>query len=154
MDPNFDEYDIAHCLVQQGICFQTLLSLWDIPHSPKSSNHMLPIRLSGYQFSLKDYEAYHQQCSAIFAYPRDQAALLQGGIVWHLAIEFLSFDDALQGPSIATTVYRYGLSVECQKGNILGDDDLTEVELNLICGAYICYTGKFQPFQSCMLLMK
>ena len=159
LDPNFDEYDIARCLVQQGIRFQTLLSLRDIPHSPKSSNRMLPIdmlpiRLSGYQFSLRDYEAYRRQCSAIFAHPRARAALLRGGIVWRLAIEFLSFDDALQGPSIATTVYRHGLSVECQKGNILGDDDLTEVELNLICGAYICYTGKFQPFQSCMLLMK
>ena len=136
LDPNFNEYEFACCLVQQEIHFQTLLSLWDIPYLSKSSNHMLPI---WYHFSLRDCEAYCWQCSAIFAHPRAWAALLQGGIVWHLAIEFPSFDDALQGPSIATTVYWHGLSVECQKGNILGD---------------ISYTGKFQPFQSCMLLMK
>src|ERR1700733_15017916 len=37
--------------------------LQDIPRSPDSSHmHILPICLSGYQFTLKDYEAYRRQC--------------------------------------------------------------------------------------------
>ena len=130
LDPNFDEYNIACCLVQQGICFQMLLPLRDIPRSPDSNHpqgiHMLPIHISGYQFTLKDYEAYHRQCHAILAQPRAHAALLQGGIIWRLALEFISFDDALRGPSIATMVHRYRLVVNYRKDDILGDDSLTE----------------------------
>ena len=70
LDLNFDEYDIACCLLQQGIRFQMLLPLWDILRSPDSSHiHILPIRLSGCQFTLKDYEAYCWQCCAILAQP-------------------------------------------------------------------------------------
>jgi hypothetical protein len=31
--------------------------------------------------------------------------MLQGGIVWCLVLDVLSFDDALQGPSLATMVH-------------------------------------------------
>ena len=64
--------------------------------------------------------------------------------MWRLVVETLSFDDALRGPSLATTVHRNGLSVtDLPTGDLLGDDDLTQVELDLLCGAYICYTGMF-----------
>jgi hypothetical protein len=74
--------------------------------------------------------------------------MLRGGIVWRLVVETLSFDDALRGPSLATTVHRNGLSVTDLTGDLLGDDDLTQVELDLICGAYICYTGMFSYLTS------
>ena len=109
--------------------------------------HILSIRLSGYQFTLKDYEAYCWQCCAILAQSQARAALLRGGIVWHLALKFISFDDVLREPSIATMVHRYRLVVNHGKDGIFGDDSLTEHEFNLICGAYMCYTGKFHSLQ-------
>jgi hypothetical protein len=57
--------------------------------------------------------------------------MLWGGIVWHLVLDVLSFDDALRGPSLATMVHRQGLSVtDPQTGDHLCDDDLTQGELD------------------------
>jgi hypothetical protein len=143
--PCLNEYDIARKLVQQGMRFRTLLPLKEIPRSPIVTNHILPIRLPGYKFTPKDYKAYQQQCQVIFSQTRARAAMLRGGIVWRLVLDILSFDDALRGPSLATTVHRQGLSVtDPQTGDRLCDDDLTQGELDLLCGAYICYTGMFQ----------
>jgi hypothetical protein len=69
LDQQFDEYDLAHHLIQQGVRFYTLLPLKAIPCSPTLPDRMLPICLSGYMFTLKDYKAYQWQCNVIFSQP-------------------------------------------------------------------------------------
>jgi hypothetical protein len=66
-------------------------------------------------------------------------------MVWRLALSALSFDDVLCGPSNSSTTLA-GFSVRGDEG--LSDDQLTEVELDLICGAYVCYTGKLSALCS------
>jgi hypothetical protein len=66
LDPCFDESAIMCQLIQQGIHFHTLLPLKAIPYSSITSNHILPILLSGYKFTLKYYKAYQQQCQLSF----------------------------------------------------------------------------------------
>jgi hypothetical protein len=141
-----DQYNMARCLVEQGIAFRTLLPLRVIPSLGQSQSplRLVPIRLSGYKFTAWDYDAYRHQRDAILSSPRGRAALLRGGIIWRLAKDTLSLDGALQGPSIATTVHRDGFSLDDVKSGVLWDDDLTEDELKLISGTYCCYTGLFQ----------
>jgi hypothetical protein len=156
LDPGFNQYDVTRCLVEQGIAFRTLLSLRIIPTVAQplaqSLSRLVPIRLPQYQFTTKDYATYQQQRDAILASPRGRAALLRGGIIWRLARDLLSFDEALQGPSTATTIHRSGFSVEYPpSGSQLWDDDLSLEELELLSGAYCCYTGLFQQLINILL---
>jgi hypothetical protein len=143
LNMNFNEYDLARCLIQQGIPFRTLMPLSVVPRPLGPPSLMLPIRLSGYKFTPKDYEAYQEQCAVIFSQPRARAALLRGGIIWRLAVETLSIDDALIGPSTGATIHGRAFTIPNPfSDGIFGDDDLTQVELDLLCGANVCYTGK------------
>jgi hypothetical protein len=72
--------------------------------------------------------------------------------VWRLAVEILSWDEVLCGPSLDVKSQRTGFSVEQQPGDLLWDDELTELELDLICGAGICYTGMWDLYTfKCLL---
>jgi hypothetical protein len=147
LDSNLDQYDVARCLLEQGITFRTLLPLRTISSSlqPPSLSSMIPIRLSQYKFTITDYVTYQQQRDIILASPRGRAALLRGGITWRLARDSLGYDGVLQGPSVTSTVYRNGFAVEYSplEGQ-LWDDDLSTEELEVISGAYQCYTGSCQ----------
>jgi hypothetical protein len=137
-------YGVARCLIEEGVPFRTLIS---VPHGHLPSKRRMrgtPIRLSGYQFTPHDYGAYLRERTAILSQPNGRAALLQGGILWRLALQSLSPDAALQGPSSAVTANRVGYSTdELEEGLALWDDELTVVEKNLICGVYECRTGWF-----------
>ena len=61
-----------------------------------------------------------------------RAALLKGGIIWRLALEVLSVDDVLAGPS-TETVTNY---VVARDGVYAIDDDLSPDEMDIICGVY------------------
>jgi hypothetical protein len=66
---------------------------------------------------------------------------MKGGIVWRLAMQSLHQDDVIAGPS--ESVYQSGICfVEEGSGKHWWDDDLTEDEMNLICGVYKVFTGK------------
>jgi hypothetical protein len=145
LNSGFDEYDIARRLLQSGIPFCTLRRMGTVPRPVQSPGRMLPFRLSGYNFTTRDYDAYQHECTAILALPRARAALLRGGILWRIAVDILSFDDVLRGPSTTTTIDGNGFAVhDARIGEVFGDDDLTDTEVELLCGAYVCYTGKYQ----------
>jgi hypothetical protein len=115
-----------------------------MPLVPRSFSNIpiLPIRLTGYQFTQKDYLVYEKHRASILSSQRGRAALLCGGIVWRLAKDFLSADAVLQGPSPAATVHRWGFKAATSREDCkLHDDDLSELDLDLICGVYRCYTG-------------
>jgi hypothetical protein len=59
---------------------------------------------------------------AFLLLPQGQAALMNRGIVWHLAIEILGDNNAvLEGPSV--DVLTHGHCVKLSNGDELGDDD-------------------------------
>jgi hypothetical protein len=136
MDPSDRDISIARSLFSRGIPFRTLLPLRQVPRSIPTEL-VLPYRLSNYQFTQRDYEAYLQQRARILAGPRGRAALLRGGFVWRLAMQTMGLEEVLKGPSSEVTVHRKGFAV-----NRYWDDDLTPTELDLICGVYVCFTGK------------
>jgi hypothetical protein len=92
LDPEFNEMDIAWNLLHAGIFFKTLLPLNDIPWSLPFDTLALPIQLSGYVFTKKDYDAYLHQCAVILRSGGGHAALLCGGILWHMAVVETSVD--------------------------------------------------------------
>jgi hypothetical protein len=96
-------------------------------------------------FTIEDYHAYEQERAALLRDPRiARAALLQGGIVWRLAVATMSFDDVLQGPTTAATVLRRGNIFRTADESVdLCDDGLSREELDVLCGLHRCRNGMF-----------
>jgi hypothetical protein len=133
----------VHELLNHSIRFHTLLPLPRIRPPPPTPT-CIPIQLPGYEFTPNDYHAYVQQRCALLADPQvAHAALLRGGIVWHLAMATLSFDNVLCGPTTAAVLHCRGVSFQSVDGSIeLCDDGLSQDEYNISCGLHHCYTGK------------
>ena len=69
--------------------------------------------------------------------------MLQGGIIGRIAKEYLSIDGVLAGPSLEVTAHRAGyLGFSGTTGILYCDDELTQNEIDDICGTYTLYTGK------------
>ena len=88
----------------------------------------------------EDYTYYEETCTNFLSLPRASAALLQGGIVWRLAIKVLgdhAEDIVLNGPS--DDVLKFGSKI-CYNGNEFWDDRPNEAEMDLICGVYKLYS--------------
>ncbi|KAF6748660.1 hypothetical protein DFP72DRAFT_819930 [Ephemerocybe angulata] len=131
--------DCALRLVRRGMRFHTLARAESqfSPSYQRPPPTSIPVRLPGYVFSKADYDAYVHSRSLLLTQPRMRAALMRGGIVWRLAIATMTSTDVLSGPSDAP-----GLSlVHPRTSEQLIDDELTAVELQIIVGAYLCYTG-------------
>jgi hypothetical protein len=71
-----------------------------------------------------------------FQSPHSRAALLEGGILWRLAMLYLDPQDALNGPSDSAN--DFGEVFTLPDGTQLVND-----ERDLICGTCIVYTGAF-----------
>ncbi|KAH6905683.1 hypothetical protein BKA70DRAFT_1225391 [Coprinopsis sp. MPI-PUGE-AT-0042] len=84
--------------------------------------------------------AHGKHCSPTYillAEGRLRAALTRGGIIWRMAVAFLSPWDALSGPSSsASMVVRDQVD-----GSVYVDDALTPVEMQILCAAYRCVSG-------------
>ena len=139
-------YAVARALLSNGIPFRTLRPLggaagvncWPLTDFP------IPIRFPNYQFTTHDYAVYLRDRESLLLQPRGRAALLQGGIVWRLALETVGMEVALEGPSSDVTDYRFGISFssgDLDSGVRYWDDELTNDELILLCGGYRFYTG-------------
>ena len=134
---------IAQNLTRRGIAFKTLIPLppfWAaIPGSP------WPIvglgwRRPNYTPDVFEFYAYEAKRDLFLRInPHARAALLYGGIIWRLVTDALEFGPAYDGPS--EDVYTYGSRHFSQLGSFC-DDQLSEDELDLICGVYRVYTGK------------
>jgi hypothetical protein len=134
---------LAHILLDEGVAFRTVLPLADVHLKLSLSDivTIVPIRLSDYVFKPSDYEVYVHQRAMILSSPRGRTALLRGGIVGRLAREHMSIDSACLGPSPSVTIHRIGFNITDKRGVKYWDDDLTENEINVICGLHHCYTG-------------
>jgi hypothetical protein len=135
---------IAYKLLQHGIPFRTLIHLPSVSNVGTLSSKTQPssYRKEGYKYTTEDFEGAMVKCKRLLTAPQGRAALLQGGIVWRIAREFLSLDAALEGPSIEVTEYCAGFSVASHmRGHQHWDDSLNDLEIGIICGTYVLYTG-------------
>jgi hypothetical protein len=144
LEVSMTDLELCHFLLQRGVQFRTLLpiSSRDARPSPIPPK-ILPLRGAGYVFTATDYDAYVQERAALLRSARlRRAALMSGGIVWRLVVSEVSFSEALQGPTIATTTHGCGLFVPGSKSDCsFCDDTLSESEGEAICGRVYCYTG-------------
>lgn len=145
LDPDLNDYTVAFMLLQRGIRFSTVCSFSKAAHSrppPTIPTLPLPVRLMGYEFGRDDYTLYVQTRNKLLQNPRvARAALLQGGITWRLAVEHVSFSTTLLGPTASVVS---GCKYANDKEELyLGDDILTNREMELICGAVVCMTGMY-----------
>lgn len=141
-------YEVAEYLLDHGIEFKTLLpcpypieQMWPAPQMPlfrKGVPLGLGIRPPNHQFSLLDYAIYEDMRDRLLQSPRGRAALMRGGIVWRLAMESLGFEDVLLGPD---GNYTKG-DLVVMDGQPFVDDELSDHELDIICGVYRTLSGK------------
>ncbi|THG94145.1 hypothetical protein EW026_g7268 [Hermanssonia centrifuga] len=128
--------DVARGLLQRGIPFRTLLPVDQ--HVPKPSVPQLNIQLGhhpyDYQPTPGDYTSYEGQRDTLLGRERVcRAALMKGGIVWRLAMEMFGVESVLFGPKdVEAALYR----VILHDGGSYVDDDLTQDELDVVCGVY------------------
>ncbi|KAG2121669.1 hypothetical protein BD769DRAFT_1361176 [Suillus cothurnatus] len=88
-----------------------------------------------------DYITYEQYRHEFMKEDRARAALLRGGILWRLALHSLGFDilpSVLIGISQDAVPFGQMLSLN---GETHFDDDLSEEEVDFICGTYYVYTN-------------
>ena len=141
LDEDYNDYELSHALLQRGVGIRTFTPLPKMqPRHPPLTP--LPIRLPGYTFSASDLIAYEDQLAQLLRNPRiSRAAIMSGGIVWRLAIT-VGFTAVLMGPTAVVRTEKIGESFPIV-GNPLAlwDDICTERELDLICGANVCFNG-------------
>ncbi|KAK7023442.1 hypothetical protein VNI00_016748 [Paramarasmius palmivorus] len=107
-------------LIERGMVFRTFVKT-----CYRTKNH---------KFESLDYITYVHHRNRFLHTPRGQAALRLGGIVGRIARSVISWDGA--GPAESAPELRgYGECVMTESGQYW-DDQLTEEELDLVCGAY------------------
>jgi hypothetical protein len=131
--------DVANELYTRGYPFSTRLVGPQPLTTPRPAINILGYRPKGYNPLPCDYAAYEALRDSFLATPRARAALLKGGIVWRLAKEVVPEVTVVNGPSSESLLT--GRAFRCDE-QYLWDDELTEEELNLICGVYKVQTGK------------
>jgi hypothetical protein len=146
-DWGYDILKIARNLLQKGMSFKTLQ-----PIAVQPSARRPVMELRSYSLGYKpptfsavyaDYVVYEQYRHEFMNQPRARAALLHGGLVWRLALHSIGFD-AL--PSVLDGISReavpFGLMLSTD-GQTYFDDELSEEEIDFICGTYYIYDSKF-----------
>ena len=107
------EMELCHVLIQQGTQFCTLLLISST--SSPIPLIILPIRVASYVFMATDYNTYVQKRAVLLQSAHFHcAALMTGGIIWHLFISEVSFSEALHGPMMATMIHGHGFFTVCQ----------------------------------------
>ncbi|PPR04912.1 hypothetical protein CVT24_007156 [Panaeolus cyanescens] len=127
-------------LVSSCIPFRTLVPTPLLTCSLKDVHQFRLVRLPKYSFTRADYISYQEICRTVLGGPRGRAALMAGGIVARIAMDHVSLDVVMKGPSFQVLSAACGISCD-RAGTIYSDDSLTSDELELICGLYSVYSG-------------
>ena len=135
---------VARFCIQSGIAFNT----WTSIASPEiSAGSSLPhpriglgIRPRGYSPGAADYAAYEDARDRLLSSSSGRAALLKGGIVWRLAMEFVNPSRVLIGPSDVAA--SQGHVIKLSDDGYLCDDHLSDDASDLISGVYRVQTGE------------
>lgn len=145
-------YDILRHLFNHGISFSTCIPESELPVIlPLRMPQTLGWRPANHIIKPSEYPFYHDKLYYFFREPHSRAAFGMGGIVWRLACAVVDRDfvdnTVLGGPSDEVATHRSTFSFT--SGERLCDDNLTEQELDFICGVYKVSTGKHHI--SCVL---
>lgn len=140
--------DVALFLLRHGAPFSTCIQrsqVRSLPPPPSMPLIVLGWRPAKHKPTVSEYNFYENLRRAFFDHPRSRAARLKGGIISRLALEGggeLVDEHVLEGPSDEVLVCGTCISGSCSTPESLWDDDLSEADMNLLCGVYKVYTGK------------
>lgn len=126
---------IARELVQRGVPFRTVAAITTHPAPlPYVPSRGLGARPQDHKTTIEDYTEYVRRRNDLLRGPKGRAALLRGGIVARIARGVIETDIILDGPSRdARPVGEFGRFT-------LVDDELTQADLDIICGVYYVKT--------------
>ena len=140
----------ADKLVQYGIPFQIGVHRSHLI----SRDSLLPQPTLTYQYrpsssipSQQDYVEYMQRITDLLPSTSFRAYLQKGGIVWRILLEATGknaeffLERAIEGPAGDAETWR--AIVEPQGDREIVGEDVSDSELDLICGVYKVYTGEF-----------
>lgn len=132
-------------LIARGIPFNTVRfrEFTHKPAPPSFRQDNSGVRASTYKFAADDYKQYEVICKNVLRTTCGRAALLDGGMIWRLALEFVHPKRVTDGPS----------SIARSQGQVLAidndykvfDDDLHDSALSIICGKLYVSTGLLRP---------
>ena len=139
--------DLALFLFRRGTPFSTRIRRSEI-QSRSSQRPVLAVGLGwrsmGHKPTVSEYNFYENLRRAFFNHPRSRSAHLKGGIIWRHALESSGVraeEDVLGGPS--EQVLACGVCIgSSNDAESLWDDDLSDAEMNLICGVYKYEAGE------------
>lgn len=141
--------DLALFLLQCGRPFSTRIQRSKMQFPPPALYPPLAVlgwRPQNHRPTVSEYNFYENLRRAFFTdHGRARAALLKGGIIWRLAVEGsggLIPDRVLGGPSEEALVCGTCLASVNERDS-LWDDELSESDMDLICGVYKYATGEF-----------
>jgi hypothetical protein len=142
----FSIRDVALFLLRQGMPFSTRLRRRVIC-SPRPSYPQvgtLGWRRQDDKPTVNEYRIYQDNLKAFLAHtPRSRAAYLKGALIARLAMESSGADDerVLKGPSEEVLVR--GKRLDLVNEADWWDDELSDMDMDIICGVYESSTGKF-----------
>ncbi|KXN92822.1 hypothetical protein AN958_06166 [Leucoagaricus sp. SymC.cos] len=144
LSDNLQEDDVTVDLVQEGIHFHTVQRQDTLVQAPSdaSSHDIVSMRTSGHVFDNKDHDFYHQQCEYLATLPRGHAALMHGGFTQRIAMEHIGVWDTRDGPCGIHNEPDHMFIIKDSNRVEYIDDNLTNDELDALCGLYITFTGQ------------
>ena len=141
-------HELAISLSQHRVPFNTCLRHSQIDTTSVPHIHR-PFKLGWCKLldwgSHLEYNFYIESHNTLLNCPHGHAALLEGGIIWRLAINGLgSLVETLILDSPSSDVLKNGIVVKCSNNqeSWLWDDALSDSDKDVICGVYRVYTSQ------------
>ena len=141
-------HELAISLSQHRVPFNTCLRQSQIDTTSVPHIHR-PFKLGWCKLldrgSHLEYNFYIESHNTLLNCPHGHAALLEGGIIWRLAINGLgSLVETLILDSPSSDVLKNGIVVKCSNNqeSWLWDDALSDSDKDVICGVYRVYTSQ------------
>ncbi|KAJ7738839.1 hypothetical protein DFH07DRAFT_965938 [Mycena maculata] len=139
---------VAQHLLARGMAFHFGLPLHPTPLAPTTSSRLtysgLGYRSQDYQPDVWDFRGYMGRRRQLLHSPRGLVALRSGGVIARIARDDVCLEDGLICPSDYPpdhgVCFWDGRSAES-----LRDEQLTDDEVDIICGVYHVATGQWDP---------
>lgn len=146
LDPGQDMTAVAFDLLCRGFRIHTFLRTppsWRIPinFAAPPSSHLARYRPCNHDWGIRDWESWEASLKIFLRTSRGRAAILRGGIVWRLAVDYLLPEEVLSGPSHRARRGE-GFVMKDNQNWTYVDDELTAEEVDLICGVHYLYIGE------------
>ncbi|KXN84866.1 hypothetical protein AN958_11996 [Leucoagaricus sp. SymC.cos] len=143
LDETMHEEEVVVELVNNGIPFWTLQQKDTLKPASvdRIAPSLIPWRLHDHMFDSTDWEFYRKQCWAVMSLQRARAALLHGGFVWRIGLDYMDRREAARGPWGIHMDLSHMFSMRDTGGIKYVDDELTQDEYDVLCSIYRSYTG-------------